>query len=90
MVSEISCWLYYVLLIAAQYCAEWGITLEELESTREASPNIAYTRYVLDKGMSGDRLDLRVALAPCLLGYGEIGMRVAADPATKRGGPLSY
>ncbi|KAI9098597.1 Phosphomethylpyrimidine kinase-domain-containing protein [Phlyctochytrium arcticum] len=68
------------------YCAEWGISLDELESTREATPNLAYTRYVLDRGMSGDRLDLRVALAPCLLGYGEIGLRLANSPKTKREG----
>ncbi|KAJ3009574.1 hypothetical protein HKX48_007862 [Thoreauomyces humboldtii] len=65
---------------------EWGISLPELESTVEATANLAYTRYVLEKGMSGDRLDLRVALAPCLLGYGAIAQRLAADPATKREG----
>ena len=54
-------------------------------ATKEATANLAYTRYVLDRGMSGDRLDLRVAIAPCLIGYGEIGMRLANDPATKRG-----
>ncbi|KAJ3145098.1 hypothetical protein HDU86_001150 [Geranomyces michiganensis] len=67
-----------------KFCKDWGITLEELEGTSEAKPNLAYTRYVLEKGMSGDRLDLRVALAPCLLGYGEIGRRLYNDPHTKR------
>jgi thiaminase/transcriptional activator TenA len=43
---------------------------------------MAYTRYVLEKGLSGDLLDLHVALAPCIVGYGEIGARLAADPAT--------
>ncbi|KAI8916740.1 Phosphomethylpyrimidine kinase-domain-containing protein [Powellomyces hirtus] len=69
-----------------KFCEEWGVSLDELESTVEATPNLAYTRYVLEKGMSGDRLDLRVALGPCLIGYGEIGMRLASDPATKREG----
>ncbi|KNC99691.1 phosphomethylpyrimidine kinase [Spizellomyces punctatus DAOM BR117] len=69
-----------------KYCADWGISVDDLEATREATPNLAYTRYVLDRGMSGDRLDLRVALAPCLLGYGEVGVRLANDPATKREG----
>jgi thiaminase len=59
-------------------------------ATREASANLAYTRYVLEKGLSGDRLDLRVAIAPCLLGYGEIGVRLANDPNTKREGNPYY
>ena len=31
----------------------------------------------LDAGHSGDFLDLMAALAPCVLGYGEIGARLA-------------
>ena len=37
---------------------------------------MAYTRWVLDIGMSGDLLDLQVALIPCTLGYAEIGRRL--------------
>ncbi|KAI8825946.1 thiamine biosynthesis protein (Thi-4) [Fimicolochytrium jonesii] len=73
-----------------KFCEQWGITLPTLEATPEATPNLAYTRYVLEKGMSGDRLDLRVALAPCLLGYGEIGLRLANDPNTKREGNIYW
>jgi len=39
---------------------------------------LAYTRYVLDTGMRGDLLALQVALAPCVIGYAEIGARLAA------------
>ena len=39
---------------------------------------LAYTRYVLDAGMRGDLLALKVALAPCVIGYAEIGTRLAA------------
>jgi len=35
---------------------------------------------VLDAGMRGDLLTLRVALAPCVIGYGEIATRLAAQP----------
>jgi thiaminase/transcriptional activator TenA len=52
----------------------------------EATATMAYTRYVLEAGLQGDLLDLYVALAPCVLGYGEIGTRLAADPATRRAG----
>ncbi|SDY06666.1 thiaminase II [Citreimonas salinaria] len=60
-------------------CAAEGIAEADLFAAREAPQNIAYTRYVLDAGHSGDFLDLLAALAPCVLGYGEIGARLAAD-----------
>lgn len=37
-------------------------------------------------GATGDQLDLQVAMAPCLLGYGEIGLKLYHDPRTKREG----
>lgn len=40
---------------------------------------MAYTRYVLEAGYSGDYLDLLAALAPCVLGYGEIGARLLSE-----------
>ncbi|TPX37189.1 hypothetical protein SmJEL517_g01078 [Synchytrium microbalum] len=69
-----------------KFCESWGISHDELQETREAHATVAYTRYVLEKGLSGDRLDLRVALLPCLIGYGEIGMRLFHDPKTVRDG----
>ncbi|SFI94691.1 TenA family protein [Albimonas pacifica] len=60
-------------------CAAEGIPEDALFASREAPQTIAYTRYVLDAGHSGDFLDLLAALAPCVLGYGEIGARLAAD-----------
>jgi hypothetical protein len=38
---------------------------------------LANTRYVLDAGMRGDLLKLRVALAPCVVGYAEIAAQLA-------------
>ncbi len=57
-------------------CAGTGIDEAALEATTEAPENLAYTRYVLESGYSGDLLDLMAALAPCVLGYGEIGLRL--------------
>ncbi|MBH69269.1 MAG: thiaminase II [Rhodospirillaceae bacterium] len=57
-------------------CAEEGISEEELSNALEETPNLAYTRYVLEAGLSGDFLDLMAALAPCVFGYGEIGARL--------------
>lgn len=64
------------------YCREWGISEAEMEAAPEAEETMAYTRYVLERGMAGDILDLEVALAPCVIGYGEIGAAIA-DGATE-------
>ncbi len=58
-------------------CAREGISEAELETAREEPDNLAYTRYVMDAGLSGDLLDLLATLAPCVFGYGEIGLRLA-------------
>ena len=47
-------------------CAAAGIDEATLFSATEETANLAYTRYVLDAGHSGDFLDLMAALAPCL------------------------
>ncbi|WBU64631.1 TenA family protein [Paracoccus aerodenitrificans] len=57
-------------------CAAEGVDEASLAATTERVENIAYTRYVLDAGHSGDFLELLAALAPCVLGYGEIGTRL--------------
>lgn len=54
----------------------WGVPRVELEAAAEKQATVAYTRYVLDSGMAGDLLDLHVALAPCTIGYAEIGHRL--------------
>lgn len=70
------------------YCASWGLAEADLAAVQEAPQTLAYTRFVLETGVAGDVLDLLVALAPCVIGYGEIGQRlrdraasgVAANP----------
>lgn len=61
-------------------CAKWGLGADELEHARPAPEMLAYTRYVLDTGMRGDLLALKVALAPCIIGYAEIAARLAGLP----------
>lgn len=63
-------------------CAGWGLTREDLEAAPPAAEMLAYTRYVLDAGMRGDLLALKVALAPCIIGYAEIATRLAARAGT--------
>lgn len=59
------------------FCETWGISSDDLDKLQEAKANMAYTRYVLERGLSGDVLDLYVALIPCTVGYGVIGRRLA-------------
>jgi thiaminase/transcriptional activator TenA len=62
-----------------RFCARWGLDEDALMDLPEAEPNMAYTRLVLERGLSGDLLDLLVALAPCVVGYGEVGARLMAE-----------
>ncbi len=55
------------------YCAEWGLGEPEMAAEPESVETVAYTRFVMERGTAGDLLDLQVALAPCVLGYAEIG-----------------
>ena len=64
-------------------CAGWGLSPRDLEQAPPTSETLAYTRYVLEAGMRGDLLTLRVALAPCVIGYAEIAARLAAQPQAR-------
>src|SRR5437773_9371963 len=64
------------------YCRGWGLSETAMNAEPEAPETIAYTRFVLDRGLAGDRLDLEVALAPCIVGYAEIAAERKADPET--------
>ncbi|MBK5928870.1 TenA family protein [Rhodobaculum claviforme] len=76
--------VHHEMPLHVQICAREGIDAAALEATQEGAANLAYTRYVLEAGYSGDFLDLMAALAPCVLGYGEIGARLAGS-----GGPYA-
>jgi len=78
--------LNYEMALQIDYCAQWGLTETILERCEEHDANRLYTRYFLDQGMTGDLLDLLVALAPCSLGYAEIGARLLDDPNTQLSG----
>jgi thiaminase (transcriptional activator TenA) len=68
------------------YCARWGLDEAAMAAVPEDDATLAYTRFVLERGSAGDLLDLHVAMAPCVVGYAEIGQALAADPATKTNG----
>ena len=60
-------------------CDRWGLSQQDIEAATEHKATIAYTRFVLNCGAAGDLLDLHVALAPCVIGYAEIGRNLAPN-----------
>ncbi|MBR71712.1 MAG: thiaminase II [Rhodospirillaceae bacterium] len=70
-------------------CSQWGITLDELRRSQHAPETLAYVKYVFDCGLEGDLLDLHVALAPCILGYGEIGQQLKSSALMPDENPYS-
>jgi len=78
--------LLHEMTLHIGYCADWGIAEAQILAEPEAAETIAYTRWVLDRGIAGDILDLEVALAPCTVGYGEIALAIEASPTRRRTG----
>ena len=60
------------------FSKNWGLSKADMEAEPEDPSCTAYTRFVLDKGMAGDLLDLQVALLPCIWGYAVIGKNLGA------------
>jgi len=48
-----------------KYCAGWGLSEADVVAVPEGVGTVSYTRWVLDRGLHGDILDLEIALAPC-------------------------
>jgi thiaminase/transcriptional activator TenA len=78
--SGLSAILDVEMNLHVKLCAGWGLSARDLEQAPPAAETLAYTRYVLDTGMRGDLLALKVALAPCVIGYAEIAARLATHP----------
>ena len=66
------------------YCSDWNITKQEVFDTVAHPNNTAYTKYVLQCGIDGSYMDMMTALAPCAIGYAEIGERILADTETNQ------
>ena len=84
--SAVNALLNDEMALHVQLCARAGISEGALERAEERLETLAYTRFVMDAGHAGDFLDLLVALAPCVMGYGEIGLRLRARGT---GGPYA-
>ncbi|MBN8629452.1 MAG: TenA family protein [Rhodobacterales bacterium] len=67
-------------------CEAAGLSRESVIAGQEAIETIAYTRFVLSSGLTGDFLDLMAALAPCEFGYGQIGVALKSGQTSDRYG----
>lgn len=65
--------LHFEMELHRQYAAEFGITREELESTKPTPVNLAYTRYMLNVAQNGNLAEIVSCLLPCAWDYWEIG-----------------
>ena len=71
------------------YCAELGITREDLEATQAAPTTVGYTSFLLGVAHQGSFGELVAALLPCQWGYWEIGDYLARQGEPK-GSPLYW
>lgn len=55
------------------FCADFGITVDELEATEPMPATVAYTDHLLRSAYEGDIRELSAALLPCQWGYDEVG-----------------
>ena len=61
------------------FCAEFGITPEELERTEALPETVAYTDHLLRTAYGGDIQEIAAALLPCQWGYDEVGRKLERE-----------
>jgi len=66
------------------YCKKWKIPLNSLNNIKVEKANSAYTNHVLRVGKNGNNLDIFSGLSPCIIGYGEIGLRLSKTKDWKK------
>ncbi len=59
------------------FCADFGITVEQLEATEPTPATVAYTDHLVRSAYDGDIHELSAALLPCQWGYDEVGRSLA-------------
>lgn len=72
------------LKLHTKYCEDFGISKAELDREEESVACTVYTRYMESIGNSRDWMSLQVALAACLIGYGEVGKKLYESEGTNR------
>src|ERR1043165_7070976 len=84
----------YLLLL--HFARAWGLAVYKSDALAEMRRAQSLLAAILDieiglhiaycRGRRGHRLDLEIALAPCMIGYAEIAAERMADPATRHDG----
>lgn len=59
------------------FCADFGITVEELEATDPMPATVAYIDHLLRSAYDGGIHEISASLLPCQWGYDEIGRQLA-------------
>ena len=59
------------------YCAQFGISRQQLAAAQPAPTTVAYTAYLLRTASQGSFGELAASLLPCQWGYWEIGQSLA-------------
>jgi thiaminase/transcriptional activator TenA len=65
------------LKLHVSFCRKWGISFARLNKIKPLKANTAYTDYALKIGSKDTNLELYTCLAPCIIGYGEIGLNLS-------------
>ncbi|WP_455660959.1 thiaminase II [Pradoshia sp.] len=65
--------LHVEMELHRQYAKSFGISREELEATKPAPANLAYTSYMLNTAQNGSLAEVIACLLPCAWDYWEIG-----------------
>lgn len=73
--------LHDELALHLRFCRDWGLDEDTLLREPPTLETLAYGGFVMDRAQTGDALDLQATLTACLVGYAEVGERIAADPA---------
>ena len=60
------------------FCADFGITEQDLEETTPAPATIAYARHLLDTAEECGIEEIAASILPCQWGYDEVGRGLAA------------
>ncbi|HDR1852665.1 thiaminase II [Pasteurella multocida] len=79
--------LLHEIQLHIQYCESWGIDENTLFRTEESAACVAYTRYVLDAGMTGGLAELYTALVPCAIGYAVIAKHIVENGKSPANNP---
>ena len=70
------------MALHVSFCKDFGITEQELMSTKPSPTTLAYTRHLTQTAFSGSVGEIATAILPCSWGYCEIGQMLSA-----KGGP---